>query len=394
MKNALRGKMLALVLVGATALGWTTSSTSVHAQDSGAAATFNPADLMPEIPALEAWRNSPHADLSKEAFRHWDEEEDKLIPETCAKCHSTTGYLEFLGADGSEPGVVSKQEIDPEHASGIACMACHNTVAQNMTSVIFPSGDEAEVFTSDIRCMTCHGGRASTVQVNDKMEELGNPESDSVAADLAFINIHYRPAAATRFGGEVRGGYEYDGMEYAGYYFHDRDSQTCNDCHSPHSLEVKVESCTDCHDEVDAANAETMRLVRSSKADYDANGDTSEGIHAEIAALHGQLYDAISSYADAVLGQPVIFRGTNYPYFFNDTNGNGEADDDEVAFPNRYQSWSPRLLKAAYNYNFISKDPGGYTHNPYYQLQLAYDSIADLAEGGSGVEVMGERPDE
>lgn len=387
MKSAIRTTVLAAIVAG---IGVVSGLTGAHAQDK----VYNPADLMPEIPALEAWRSSPHADLSKEAFRHWDEEEDKLIPEVCSKCHSTTGYLEYLGADGSEPGVVTKQEIDPAHAPGVACMACHNKVAQTMTTVKFPSGDEPEVFTSDIRCMTCHGGRASSVQVNAKMEELGNPDPDSTPEGLGFINIHYRPAAATRFGGEVRGGYEYDGKDYAGYYFHDRDSQTCNDCHSPHTLEVKVAACTECHDEVDPANAESMRLVRSSKADYDANGDTSEGIHAEIKVLHDTLFEAITAYANDVVGEPVVFRPAPYPYFFNDLNKNGVADDDEAVRANGYKFWTPRLLKAAYNYNFVKKDPGGYTHNPYYQLQLAYDSIEDLAEGGSGVAVVGERPDE
>lgn len=388
MKSALRATLLAAIVAG---FGAVAGPTGAIAQEM----SFDPADLMPEIPALEAWRSSPHADISKEAFRHWDEEDDKLIPETCAKCHSTAGYLDYLGEDGSEVGVVDvKHATAPAEAPGVACMACHSQSARSLTTVTFPSGAEQEVFTADIRCMTCHGGRASTVQVNAKFEELGLTDADTGHEELAFINVHYRPAAASRFGGEVQGGYEYDGLDYAGFYFHDRDSQTCHDCHSPHTLEVKVEACTDCHDEVDAANAETMRLVRSSKADYDADGDTAEGIADEISAMQDQLFAAIVGYADNVLGKPVVFNGGSYPYFFNDLNGNGEADEDEAKYPNRYQSWTPRLLKAAYNYNFVSKDPGAFTHNPYYSLQITYDSIADLAEGGSGVDVMGERPDE
>ncbi|WP_068114787.1 hypothetical protein [Tropicimonas marinistellae] len=388
MTLVLRATVLAAVIAGLGMVGGLTGSNAQETE-------ITPATLMPEIPALEAWRSSPHADITKEAFRHWDEEEDKLIPETCAKCHSTAGYLDYLGADGTEAGVVdTKHATAAAEAPGVACMACHSSEARNRTVVTFPSGAAQEVFTPDVRCMTCHGGRASTVQVNAKFEELGLTDADTGHEELGFINVHYRPAAATRFGGEVQGGYEYDGKEYAGFYFHDRDSQTCNDCHSPHTLKVKVAACTDCHDEVDAANAETMRLVRSSKADYDADGDVAEGIDAEITALQEQLYAAIVGYADGVLGKPVVFKGTNYPYFFNDLNGNGEADEDEVKYPNRYQSWTPRMLKAAYNYNYVSKDPGAYTHNPFYSLQLSYDSAVDLAEGGSGVDVIGERPEE
>ncbi len=47
---------------------------------------------------------------------------------------------------------------------------------------------------------------------------------------------------------------------------------------------------------------------------------------------------------------------------------------------NRYQSWTPRLLKAAYNYQVAAKNPGGYVHNPGYLLQLLHDSLESLSE--------------
>jgi hypothetical protein len=45
---------------------------------------------------------------------------------------------------------------------------------------------------------------------------------------------------------------------------------------------------------------------------------------------------------------------------------------------NRFNAWSPRLLKAAYNYQFVTKDPGAYAHNPIYTLQILHDSLSDL----------------
>lgn len=47
--------------------------------------------------------------------------------------------------------------------------------------------------------------------------------------------------------------------------------------------------------------------------------------------------------------------------------------------PNRYAKWTPRLLKAAYNYQFVAKDAGVYTHNPAYAMQLLYDSLESLS---------------
>src|SRR5262249_36535057 len=37
-----------------------------------------------------------------------------------------------------------------------------------------------------------------------------------------------------------------------------------------------------------------------------------------------------------------------------------------------------RLLRAAYNYQMASKDPGAFAHNAKYIIELLYDSIQDL----------------
>jgi len=364
------------------------------AQEATDAAMPSPADLMPEIPNLDAWRSSPHADITREAFRHWDEEDPPVVEQACARCHSTSGFMDFLGADGTAAGTIdASHPADVAHAPGIACMACHNEVAQTATAVTFPSGVEEEVLTPDSRCMFCHQGRASTVQVNEAIAKAGAANEDTASPDLGFVNVHYRAAAASRFGGEVHGGFEYDGMEYAGYFFHDQASQTCNDCHNVHTLQVKVSACTECHNEVVADDKESLQLIRTSSADFDGNGDTSEGIAAEINAVEGQLLQAIMSYGKDVAGTAIAYDEHAYPYFFQDGDGSGAIEEGEAKFPNRYQSWTPRLLKAAYNFQYVQKDPGVFTHNPYYALQLMHDSIADLAAGGGSVADSGERPE-
>jgi uncharacterized protein with von Willebrand factor type A (vWA) domain len=86
-----------------------------------------------------------------------------------------------------------------------------------------------------------------------------------------------------------------------------------------------------------------------------------------------------------VTGKPVAYDAHAYPYFFNDLNGDGTWQiADEAKFPNSYKSWTPRLLRAAYNYQFLAKEPGAYAHNPRYAMQLAYDSLEDLSSKGSG----------
>ena len=174
----------------------------------------------------------------------------------------------------------------------------------------------------------------------------------------------------------ARGGYQYDGKTYAGPFKHVPELDSCTSCHSPHSTEpIAVAACAACHKDVTEYGA-----IRTTAIDVDGDGDVTEGIGSEIAALHERLGDAIKRYAAEVAQAPVVYDSHAYPYFFADTDADGTVTEGEAIFPNRYQSWTPRLLKAAYNYQYVAKDTGAYTHNPHYAIQLLYDSLESLGE--------------
>lgn len=316
---------------------------------------------------MEAWLASPHADATAEAFSHWDAEE--AVPDDCAVCHSGPGFVDFIGGDGSPAGTI---DAPAPTGSPVSCDTCHNPAAQSLASVTFPSGVTVEDLGRATLCATCHQGRESTDSVT---EAVGAAEDDVVPGDLAFLNVHYAAAAATWLGEGARGGYQYDGHDYAGPFGHVPDLDTCTGCHDPHALTIAEETCLTCHQ-----NATDLGSIRTTAMDVDGDGDTSEGIAAEIAALHDRLLSAIRAYAADVVGTPVVYDATAYPYFFTDNDGDGSLGDGEAVYPNRYQSWTPRMLKAAYNYQFIAKDPGAFAHNPHYSLQLMYDSLKSLSE--------------
>lgn len=323
-----------------------------------------------EIPFVKDWAASPHARLTDEPFNHWNEEGEVPVP--CARCHSTPGFLDYIGADGTPPGLDGPAPV----GTVIACVACHNEVTIRMDSVTFPSGLKVDKVGDDSRCMTCHQGRESTVSVNKR---LAGFEEDAVAEKLRFINIHYRAAGATRYGTQAKGAYEYDGKSYAGFFGHDPDVNRCADCHEQHTVKVKVDDCSGCHKTPRIREKKDLLKIRDQmKADYDGDGDAKEGIAEEIATLQDALYAAIQAYGKEVSGKAIVYEAHTYPYFFNDTNGDGKAGKDEAVYPNAYKSWTPRLLKAAYNYQYSLKDPGVYTHNPRYVIQTLHDSLADL----------------
>ncbi len=330
------------------------------------------------------WAASPHNALESEAFAHWNEEDPAEIPANCAACHSTPGYIDFLGGDGTEAGTV---DANVAVGTTVNCDACHSPAAAALTAVTFPSGAVVDDLGPEARCMVCHQGRASSTQVNAQIERFQAEDPDRAPLPLqdgertvnfGFINIHYYAAAATLYGTEAKGAYEYAGKTYDAKFDHIDGYDTCVDCHNPHTTEVKMDECAVCHD--GASTVEDLRAIRmlSSARDYDGDGNMEEGMADEIAGLSDTLYGAIIMYAKDLQGTGIVYDSSAHPYWFNDRDNNGEADTNDEGRAAAYNTWTPRLLKAAYNYQVALKDPGNYAHGNKYTIQYLYDAIEDL----------------
>ncbi|MCP4213997.1 MAG: hypothetical protein GY765_05030 [bacterium] len=314
------------------------------------------------------YATSGHADSSSEAFRHWDEDDPPLVSTSCAKCHSNDGFLDFL-----DNGVV-----DAAATPGvIGCGVCHTDTSSGATrdlgSVIFPSGAVVGGLGSEAICMQCHQGRSSKDTVDSYLASRSAGGEDGVNPSISFRNVHYYPAGATLYGTLARGGFQYGGMMYDAKFSHTEGYQSCADCHDPHSLQVKTEECSQCH----SGGVHDIR-TKGSLVDYDGDGNTDEGIYYEIVTLQEYLYNAMWGYSNDVCGTPIVYESHSYPYFFKDTNGNGVADASEANYGNSYRLFTPRLLKAAYNYQMSQKDPGAFAHGGKYMIQLLYDSVMSI----------------
>jgi hypothetical protein len=401
-KYLLAGALLILLALGLTACAQATTAPVPTVKPCPTAAPCPSCPTCPEppkpvvevVPNQDTWANSPHNTTDAAAFTHWDEADPKEVPVTCAKCHTTAGFQDYLGADGSAVNVVDKAV--PAPAGTLQCVACHNTGTATLTTVKFPytspdkDGNPVQVeitgLGSEAVCMTCHQGTASMASVDKAIADNGLTEDlDKVSVPagtppkaLGFVNVHYRAAAATLYGTFVKGGYQYEGKTYDGKFSHTEGLDTCVGCHDQHSLELKLEKCGTCHDGVKTADDTKNIREPSSSADYDGDGDTTEGIAGEIEGLQGMLMQAMQAYSKEVAGSPIVYSPDAYPYFFIDTNGDGQLAEDEAQSANKYASWTGRLLKAAYNYQFSVKDPGAFAHNGKYVIELLYDSIEDL----------------
>jgi len=286
----------------------------------------------------------------------------------------------------------------------VECAACHNGATGDLDIAIFPSreaelasleeGEEAlggcveETGVGGVNaiCMGCHQGRSSTDDVNADIAAAGVGD-DEVSTELGFINQHYYAAAATLFAGKVRGGYQYAGKVYDWRFRHVPSADLCTGCHDPHSLQIKEDACISCHENADLSDwdaADGLEAIRAvtSRSDYDGDGlcpsceAGNEGIAGEIETLREMIYEAIQAYATEQ-GNPIC-RGSRYPYYFEDAEPTGGPCGDEDTV--RYESWTPRLVRAAYNFQSASVDPGNFAHNAKYTIQLLYDSIENLNE--------------
>ena len=297
--------------------------------------------------AEAAWQASAHTS--------WLREETPENPTGCAKCHNSLGYLKFLGVDASSAGRV---EAPAATGTTLECQVCHNQAAEARDFAIMPSGLEIGGLGQESNCMECHQGLASSRQVAEIIADL---PKDQINTGLSMPDIHANAAGATVYGTQAKGGGEYPQYQYAAKFYHLSD--TCVTCHDPHTLQVRVDQCSACH--LAATSLEGVRNIRSSRIDYDGDGDISEGMAGEVDTMMERLLITIQLYTALTDDTDMIAYDGG---FLN------QADE-------KYTTWTPDLLQAAYNYQYAAKDPGSYSHNPKYIMQLLYDSIDEL--GGS-----------
>jgi hypothetical protein len=285
--------------------------------------------------AETAWQTSAHT--------RWYQEEVPENPTPCAKCHNSLGYHKFLGVKVSSSSQVATLDVT---STTIECQVCHNEAAEARDFAIMPSGVEIDGMGQESNCIECHQGLASSLQLAETITDL---PKDQVNRDLSMPNLHSNAVGATFYGTQAQGGAEYPQYIFSSKFQHLSD--TCVTCHDPHNLMVRVDKCSACH--LEANSLEGVRKIRLSRIDYDGDGDISEGLAGEIETMMENLLVTIRLYAALTEDTDMIIYDAG---FLNQAGEN-------------YQTWTPDLLQAAYNYN------------PKYIMQLLYDSIDDL--GGS-----------
>ena len=133
-------------------------------------------------------------------------------------------------------------------------------------------------------------------------------------------------------------------------------TSTCTDSHDPHSYSREIPTA--------AWPVIARRRHGATSACGTAistpTANTSGGIHAEIMGLHAQLYIRDPGLCGGVAGHAHRPMPARHPYFFTECGWHGEGENIpqmvDATMPTGNASWTPRLLKAAYNYQVATKD--------------------------------------
>jgi uncharacterized protein YgfB (UPF0149 family) len=316
-------------------------------------------------------------------------------------------------ADGTTPDT-SKYAFGP-----LRCTTCHNPNSEPLTNALttvrFPStGSFAALpvapatypnitavenplnltVTNTVDgstgvCAQCHQGRESTASVNARIASSATGGLDDVIGTGTFINPHYLGAAGTMFGADAKMWAEYPGKIYSGRMEHGGKA-SCTFCHDPHTGHLPADSqiaakCGTCHfNEAGAAVSSLLELeeVRQFGYEGDIDGDEiEESLKEEIEGLEVVLYAKMQEYA-ASTGTAICYNGGAHPYFFIDTDASGgECSASESVSANSFKAFTPRLLRAAFNFKWAHAEPGAWAHNPRYVIEVLFDGIVDLRQG-------------
>ena len=305
-----------------------------------------------------------------------------MVPTTCARCHSSRGLRRLPGRRQHRPraGWTTRQRRE----SVVRCATCHTPAAETLTAVTFPSGAKVTGLGAEATCMTCHQGRASGADV-DKVIADARSRCRRGHGRRRPMRVHQHPLLPG-------GGHALRRPGQGRLSVRRRRSTTPASAtwtaSTPASAattrtrtQARWDACATCHPGVkDLPTRATSGMMSSRNRDYDGDGNRDRG-HLPRArrAARRSCSQAIARYGVEKNG-PLCYGEHASLLVQGHQRQRGHAAPRRQCRANGYKRWTPRLPKAAFNYQMASKDPGAFAHNAKYIMQLLYDSTTDVNE--------------
>lgn len=324
------------------------------------------------------------------AFVHYDFKAmtggfDGTGRQACQRCHTSTGFKNFA----ADPALYNSAD-NVFYASGeqremLYCWACHSDNAGGFNNpglinatLPYAGNDSREDLVADLEgsnlCVSCHSGRSSGNAIKAETFPLNGVHFGS-------FNSHYLGAAGTMF---RLVGYEYDtgiaNYNNVGYYAHSGigigNTAIVNAVGS-------VGPCVGCHMGSDSSHTFDIFTYNSPGiANAIANQDVCDLCHGAPYTMDLTVLEEESlGYQNALdaleqeLASAGYYYSACYPYFYNSSAFLCDSGYRAVDWPNE------GILGAAFNFNYLGHEPGGFAHNRYYAKWLIFDSIDWMDNG-------------
>ncbi len=339
----------------------------------------------------------------------------------CGRCHNKTVDLDYLGVDNglSFAAVVGGNHTDlvdlkyddsagnpkPTFPGPLGCTSCHNSVTASYidpgVQIYTTSGNLLTVGREGF-CVRCHQARTGEGSLKVTAATVGQADDTALAGTYTYaqwpgnssaggtvssatnrnkqIVTHYFPVANIFYGTDGGVGYPYPSKTYVGKNLNMTGYTTCIKCHNPHTTKVNPTNCAACH--LNVSSESDFVNISKSGLDYDGDG-TVESMHDELEGVKAKLMSAITSYATNVVGTDIAYVPAVPPAATNGwyKSAGGVVSStlyEPTTTPVTSGKWTPRLLKAAFNYDLVYRDANAYVHNPKYAIELLYDAIENL----------------
>lgn len=368
----------------------------------------------------KAWADSAHGGVANLPFA----DEDFKGNASCIRCHTSTGYSNFVKSGWVVPTTTWATAGD-NGREVLTCRTCHNNDSFSLKSAVaftapyaipatYPNVGESNL------CIACHSGRANESDIN------------TVAnfANASFKNSHYKAGAGVMYlkvgfqnfttaTTPASSTYTY-GASYTMYYgsgstpagnvssthrklgttFINGDSHNaaffvpgvadangpCVTCH--YNVSGVTKRVATGHSQLIDVNAANQLCINCHAAEVGVNKLDSDTV-ASAANLEEFLagqkqyeINALKIIEDLLFAKNIEYDGLAYPYFFK----KGLAHTSANAFKDWTlgtgdQKYGKRLMGAAYNLNLLKRDGGSYAHGRTYTRRLIFDSIDFLDDG-------------
>lgn len=365
------------------------------------------------------WAGSDHGDVNGVAFAHYDFK----TMNNCNRCHTTTGFLNFVNSNYAYP-VPAWGTATDKTKEVITCKACHTDYnfknrVRNAPQVVAPynAGKSPAKFpnvSATNLCISCHTGYESGESVKAVADYTNNSFVNShylAAAGLMYMKVGFinftslsAPIGATTYGKTLLPDSTStpDGITGGVTSTHRKLGTTLinGDSHNPtffvsgvldgngpcvtcHLNGTGVSSRSTSHTLGIDANAFTQVCANCHKTE---GTTTLDGTNFKTVFLDPQseVFQNALTLASTVLQNNwgIKYDRNAYPYFFDltkDSTGKTAVKDWTRGTGN--QTFGKKLMGACFNIHVLAKEPAAYVHARTYARRLIYDSIDFLDDG-------------